>query len=187
MTRTPRSSVLAYASGLVLSGAAVLVAGCSADAQVSAPPLVATTPPVEVLSTPDQAKREAPGADEAVAATARADAPRRQTFLRAGNRICDEGSAALAAIGERVPAGDEAAMVAAVAEQVVPNIRAQVAQLRALGYPRGDARLLSGILDETDDILDAWQADPVAAFDDTRMDDVNDRLDDYGLTRCGDS
>lgn len=187
MTRPTSSSVLAYASCLVLSGTAVLVSGCSADGQAPARSLVATASPVEAPSTADRTDDEPLVAERAVTATTRAGSPRRKAFLRAGNRICGTGSAALAAIGDQVPAGDEAAMVAAVADEVVPNIRAQVAQLRALGYPAGDARLLSGILDDTDDVLDAWQADPVAAFYDTRMDDVNDRLNDYGLTRCGDS
>mgnify|MGYP001063708909 CR=1 FL=1 len=187
MTRPTSSSVLAYASCLVLSGAPVLVSGCSADDQAPARPLVATASPVEASSAADQADGDPPGAEKTVTAATQAHSPRRRAFLRAGNRICGTGSAALAAIGDQVATDDEAAMVEAVADQVVPNIRAQVAQLRALGYPAGDARLLSGILDDTDDVLDAWQVDPEVAFDDTRMDDVNDRLNDYGLTRCGDS
>ncbi len=69
----------------------------------------------------------------------------------------------------------------------MPEIRDQVDDLRALGYPAGDRAELRAILDDTDDVLDRWQADPALAFTDTSMATINDRLDDYGLSSCGDS
>jgi hypothetical protein len=128
-----------------------------------------------------------PAASDAASEADKQSPPTRSAFLREGNRICAAGSAALAVIGEGTDGQDEAALLGVIADQVVPNIRSQVAGLRALGYPAGDARRLSGILDDTDAVLDAWAADPAMAFTDTQMEAVGDRLDDYGLTSCGDS
>ncbi len=115
------------------------------------------------------------------------DPPTRRSFLLEGNALCAAGSAGLAVIGSDVEDDDETALLAVITGRVVPNVRGQVAGLRALGYPAGDGRRLSGILEDTDAVLDAWASDPTMAFTDTRMDAIHDRLYDYGLTSCGES
>lgn len=160
------------------------LAGCggSPSAQATADP---TVPPVDRAPALASEAASAPAADPAVESAS--GSPTRKAFLREGNAVCAQGSAGLVGIGEAVPADDEAALLAAIADQVVPNVRNQMSGLRALGYPPGDRRRLSGILEDTDAVLEEWASDPAVAFTDTRMDAINDRLYDYGLTSCGES
>lgn len=182
MTSRLRPALVASVSLAVL---VVALGGCGGDGQESPEPA-----PSPRLSTPtDAAEGATDDADAGAVVIRRVVAGHRTpaAFLRRGNRICAEGSAELAAIADAVPAGDEEALLRVIADQVVPNIRGQMAELRKLGYPVGDVHLLTGILDDTDVILDAWEVAPAIAFTDTRMDAIHDRLNDYGLTSCGDS
>ena len=181
MTSRLRLPLLGCAS-LVL-----LVGGCGGDGPGQDLAVGQKAPAAAAPAAPVDGTAAEPATSSGVPEAEQPALPTRTAFLREGNRICAEGSAALAVIGEATDGEDEQALLSVIADEVVPNIRGQVAGLRALGYPAGDARRLSAILDDTDAVLDAWAADPAMAFTDAQMEAVNDRLDDYGLTSCGDS
>ena len=156
-----------------VTGAAAATADGTLAAPAEVPAPTTTTSPSDV--DPQASETTAPSS------------PSLRSYLRQGNKICLAGSAGLSAIGADVAGYAEPDLLIAIAERVVPNVRDQVAGLRALGYPAGDVRRLSGILGDTDAVLDAWVSDPTVAFTDTRMDTIKNRLYDYGLTSCGDS
>jgi hypothetical protein len=69
---------------------------------------------------------------------------------------------------------------------LIPLIRDQVSQIRALGFPTADADMLAAVFDDLDAILDRAEADPsVMMMDSTALfADVNARLAAYGLDVC---
>lgn len=104
-----------------------------------------------------------------------------EEFLASANAICAEGTAEIEAM-DWPDDGTEVFFI----EEVVPNIRQQVADIRELGYPAGDEEVIAAILDDTDAILDEIlaagpgevgnQANPFA--------EVNQRMYAYGLDSC---
>ncbi|WES65732.1 hypothetical protein P0L94_06575 [Microbacter sp. GSS18] len=104
-----------------------------------------------------------------------------EEFLASANAICAEAAAEIEAM-EWPDDGTEVFFI----EEVVPNIRQQVADIRELGYPTGDEEVLAAILDDTEAVLDEIvaagpgevgnQANPFA--------DVNQRMFAYGLDSC---
>lgn len=194
MTPRTRRTPHAAATAALLAAGVILLAGCGGDRAAAAP--VASSPATTGAATdsgaasavdPDAGRADADDAAETPDATDPRDGPPLGEFLRRGNAICAAGNAELTAIGERAANADEAALLSSIAGEVVPSVRAQVAALRELGFPSGDVRLLTDLLAETDDVLDEWELDPSVAFSDTRINDLNTRLNDYGLTSCGDS
>lgn len=113
------------------------------------------------------------------------DAPiAKADFLDQGNAICAAGSLAVDDVGNSIDQNDEEQLLAAIEGQVVPLVRSQIDDLRALGYPDGDKSTLEAIYTDTEGVLDAWEDDPSQALDDERMAPINKRLGDYGLTEC---
>ncbi|MDP2775362.1 MAG: hypothetical protein Q8O61_17550 [Nocardioides sp.] len=105
-------------------------------------------------------------------------------FLEQGNTICSAGNLAVDEIGGSVDKHDQEQLLTAIKEQVVPLVRGQLDDLRALGYPDGDKEILEAIYADTEDVLDSWEDDPSQALTDERMAPINERLGDYGLTKC---
>ena len=105
-------------------------------------------------------------------------------FLERGNTICVAGSMAVDDVGNSVDQNDQEQLLAAIKDQVVPLVRGQIDDLRALGYPDGDKGTLEAIYADTEGVLDGWEDDPSQALDDERMSPINKRLGDYGLTQC---
>jgi hypothetical protein len=82
---------------------------------------------------------------------------------------------------------------------ITPSLEEQIAELRALGAPDGDADALTALYDDFDRALYAYNAtlDDAVAGDEDAMegigsgsaeaifDDVDQRARDYGLTECG--
>lgn len=108
----------------------------------------------------------------------------KQEFLDQGNTICSAGNLAVDEIGASIDRNDQEQLLAAIKEQVVPLVRGQIDDLRALGYPDGDKDTLEAIYTDTEDVLDTWEDDPSQALVDERMAPINERLGDYGLTKC---
>ncbi len=69
----------------------------------------------------------------------------------------------------------------------MPATRYEVQSIRALGLPPADANKLNGVLFDMDGVLDDIVADPTAVLDQgaVAFEDINRRLDEYGLTTCG--
>jgi hypothetical protein len=105
-------------------------------------------------------------------------------FLDQGNTICAAGNMAVDDVGNSIDQNDQEQLLTAISEQVVPLVRGQIEDLRALGYPEGDKDTLEGIYADTEGVLDSWEDDPALALDDDRMAPINERLGDYGLTQC---
>lgn len=119
--------------------------------------------------------------------TSEAAAITQDELIEQGNAICDAGNAEIEAAGAEVDTTDPAALEAAITDVVIPNIRGQIADLRALGYPEGDEDTLEDIYTGAEDALDRAEADPslMTTGDGTLFADTNAALSDYGLTTCG--
>jgi len=93
-------------------------------------------------------------------------------------------AAAAADLGE-APTDDE--IVAFVKTTFIPATRDEIARIRAIGLPTADANKLNGVLFDMEAVLDDLAADPNAVLEEssTVFEDINRRLDDYGLTACG--
>jgi hypothetical protein len=122
------------------------------------------------------------GDDAEVKPTAKKD------FLIQVNAICNESQKLLAAAAFELgdaPTVDE--INDFVRLTFVPAVRDEIAQIRAVGFPVGDENRLNGMLFDMEALLDDLDADPAEVFDrpEDPFADVNQRLDEYGLTVCG--
>lgn len=76
-------------------------------------------------------------------------------------------------------------MTAFFKEMVIPSIRQQVADMRALGFPEGDEGTLGAIFDDTEIVLDDLEEDPdPLGRPQNPFASLNRRLGEYGLTTC---
>ncbi len=181
--------------GALVLVAAVAVAGCGVEGKVdeagpstttstTAPTTTSTTGPATTTSTAlsTTTTTEAPTTTTTAPGS---DGAARAAFVEAANRICREGSDALA--GGEPDATDQDAMAAYITGTFVPAVRRQLDEIRALGFPPGDEAELAAILDDTDAALDRLAADPIGVINSGRdpFGDVNARLNAYGLTDCG--
>jgi len=111
-------------------------------------------------------------------------------FIAQANEICAAGAAELAtALGTFGPDSSPEDLQQAFVDTVIPNIRGQVADIRALGFPAGDEATLGGIFDQVEGVLDAAAADPASMLDESTDEfaEVNTKLTDYGLATCGEA
>lgn len=109
-----------------------------------------------------------------------------ERFLERGNEICVKGNKALDRRGADVDTSTPAKAQQAVRSIIVPGIREQVADLRALRGPGKLERRLDPVLDETDRILDFLSEDPERYADaDLLFAGVNKDLTNLGLDACG--
>lgn len=108
-----------------------------------------------------------------------------EEFIASANEICRDGNAEIEEAAESAEnTGGEFFI-----ETVIPNIRQQIEDTRALGFPDGDEEELESILDDSLDILDQIESDgpesvPTSADDPNPFANVNGRLADYGLDDC---
>lgn len=106
-------------------------------------------------------------------------------FIEEANAICVAGDET--AEGFTEPTTEDEA-VTLIQDEVLPNISAQIDDIRDLGYPEGDEELLSGILDDADEIIAAIDADPIGFLQqENPFGEVNDALEDYGISECADA
>ncbi|MCU1453341.1 MAG: hypothetical protein JWN46_1487 [Acidimicrobiales bacterium] len=111
--------------------------------------------------------------------------PDKAGYVTQGNAICAAGNARLQAVGKTIDTNNRAAVDQAVKDKVVPDIRGQIKDLRALGYPKGDKDKLSAIYDKVEAELDIWAKDPSKSNGSTVMSAANKELTAYGLSECG--
>ena len=83
------------------------------------------------------------------------------------------------------PTSDE--VDAFVKDTFVPAVRDEVACICSLGLPSADTNRLQGVLFDMEAVLDDLTTNPdeALAAGTTPLDDINRRLDEYGLTACG--
>jgi hypothetical protein len=114
--------------------------------------------------------------------------PPKSDFVADANAVCDETAklvaAAAADLGE-TPTDDQ--IIAFVKSTFIPATRDEIARIRAIGLPAADSNKLNGVLFDMEAVLDDLGADPNEVLDQgsTVFDDINRRLDEYGLTACG--
>ena len=144
----------------------------------------------------DDAGDEPPRSEEAVAQSKAASKGRsgaqagglsKGEFISEANEICSQGNAELqAAAEERLGQGLATleARDAFATETIVPNVRRQIGDIRALGIPEGDEDAVSGFLEEAEGILDQLKRAP-ESFSADPFAEVNQDFAAYGLTACG--
>jgi hypothetical protein len=91
------------------------------------------------------------------------------TFIRRANAICektheaylDKGFAALAKVEKELPNATALDRELAVTERIyLPTYRKEMAELRALGAPPGDAKKINNFINTFESVLDEWEEDP---------------------------
>ena len=178
-------------SHLLLAGlAALAIAACGNDAgatatsttpgspspQTVAPTAIATTAPA---STPSPAASGRASGD--ASAPSASGAITKDEFVASANAIC---GATMAEQDEQRTA-DNFGSKRFFYDVVVPGIREDVEEIRALGYPAGDEETLAAIMDDTDVLLDELAADEENfGLGPNPFADLNGRLAAYGLTTC---
>ncbi|HET7488917.1 MAG TPA: hypothetical protein VFJ85_13390 [Acidimicrobiales bacterium] len=104
-------------------------------------------------------------------------------FVKEANAICARGNEAMANAAPPAAAGDVEAATA-FSRVFVPNVRNQIREIRALGFPKGDVHTLDALFTDAESLLRRAEQDP-ASLDGHAFDDVNARLTAYGLWVCG--
>jgi hypothetical protein len=142
----------------------------------------------------DAASQDAP-ADAATSAAASAqDTPAgtddsgeitKDEFVTRANAVCAARNAELASAGAEVDPADADAVATYATDVLVPNVRGQLDDIRALGFPADDAELLDATLTDAGIALDTIESDPaVLTGSENPFAAVNATLTDYGLTEC---
>ena len=114
--------------------------------------------------------------------------PPKSDFVAQANAVCDETAKLIAAasadLGE-APTDDQ--IIAFVKTTFIPATRDEITRIRTIGLPAADTNKLNGVLFDMEAVLDDLAADPNAVLEQgsTVFDDINRRLDEYGLTACG--
>lgn len=110
-----------------------------------------------------------------------------EDFLERANQVCRDGNQELAAASATLQVDDEQAVTNFATDVYVPNIRQQIDDIRALGFPAGEEDTIDGLLSDAETALDEVEADPAAAFLGATdpFAEVTAELDAYGLTECG--
>jgi hypothetical protein len=112
-------------------------------------------------------------------------------FLAKGNAICQAGNKEIqaafeTAIGKGRPT--EESLNAVVTDSLAPSIQGQIDDIRDLPAPEGDEDQIGKMLDEAELALQDVKENPSLATQEGGQDpfaDVNQQLNDYGLTACG--
>jgi hypothetical protein len=115
----------------------------------------------------------------------------REDFIEQANEICRQGSADMEASAEDYDIDDDTEMSDEsverwITEALLPAMRQQIEDIRALGFPEGDEDELNSIFEDAEDAIDEIEDDPTAAIegDEDPFEDINDRLEGYGLDVC---
>src|SRR4051812_43102639 len=85
-----------------------------------------------------------------------AKTPTKAAYISDANAICKKGNDQLSKASEKLSKATKAQQQAFVKKTVVPNIQAQIDDIQALGYPKGDKDTLSKQYDAMNDVLDSW-------------------------------
>jgi len=125
----------------------------------------------------------------ALAACGGDDDPSKTEFIKDANAICKEGDKRINADAEKAFSANKRPSKAEVTkfseDTAIPEIQAQIDDLRDLGAPSGDDEKVSAILDEAQSALDEVEADPTVFLSDTDpFAKANKLAKGYGLTEC---
>lgn len=169
-TRIPLILIIALATALI-------AAGCGGDDDED----TTTTPTEETTATGE------------TGATGAADVPpERAELVEEANAVCAEGNddidaAAQKQFGDSQQEPPAAEQEAFFTDTVLPSVQDQIDEIRALetDAPEEDVDELNGILDEAESVVDDLEQDPSALSEGADpFADVNQQLDEFGLTEC---
>ena len=107
-------------------------------------------------------------------------------FVTAANALCAAFAGEFEG-GAQADVVTEEDQIAVISEIIVPELRTTLTAIRALGFPEGDAALVGGLIDQTNEQLDIVETDPagfLAAAEDPFA-EINAQLADYGVVTCG--
>jgi hypothetical protein len=115
-------------------------------------------------------------------------------FEEEGNAICEEGNDALDEEADDffadIPSGEDPSdsELEAFGEDIlVPNVQAQIDDIRDLEAPDDIQGDVDSVLDEAQDVLDEIADDPSVLFgDEDPFADIDPQLEDLGLASCVD-
>lgn len=120
-------------------------------------------------------------------------------FRTEANKICDEGAERLEELGQDLAdsfEGDEAPSEEAISDamtEILDEIEDQIADLRALEGPDDLESDVNDVLDDAisalDDLRDQLEEDPMSVLESEEdpFADVNERLTELDLEKCGES
>jgi hypothetical protein len=117
-------------------------------------------------------------------------------FIKQGDAICKKGNAEIEAGFEDfseandIPQNQEpskAQGVEIVETVIVPSIKQQGEEIRALGAPEGEEKQVEDLLDSLDAAVSEAEEDPEALFGENSdpFADANQQATDYGFKVCG--
>jgi hypothetical protein len=108
-------------------------------------------------------------------------------YLIEATTICNETKARIKEAGEELDPDDPAALPKYV-QFVSSEVLAEIQELRDLGFPEGDDRLLNQAFAVYEKNFELWQDDPstaATAADNKELIAAGKVLQDYGLPSCG--
>jgi hypothetical protein len=113
----------------------------------------------------------------------------KEEFLAQGNAICKQGAVEIEGAAEQLfgsgqPTPEQLETFAN--DTLIPGIRDQIDQIRALAPPEGDEEKVNSMLDKAEDAVAELEANPQSAFREGNdpFAEVNRELAAYGLTTC---
>jgi len=110
-------------------------------------------------------------------------------FLKKADAICASGNRKLKTANERAFGNQPATQTEIerfVLRTIVPVVRAQVEQIKALPVPSGDQAVVSEMLDAAQSDVEQAKKDPaLLAQGKPVFEDANELASGYGLTVCG--
>jgi hypothetical protein len=108
-------------------------------------------------------------------------------FIQKATAACKKANDKVDAASADLDTTDRDAVIKFVKDEVVPDLRQEISDLRAIGYPEGDKDKLEKIYKDADSLIDQAETKPEQVVDDQSFgDSVNKAFDDYGLNdECG--
>jgi hypothetical protein len=120
--------------------------------------------------------------------TGNAEAPTKQEFIKQADEICTEGSQELTTalseeLGTEQPSDEEIEQF--VSDSVVPVLREQFAELRALTPPEGDEEEVDRVFTAAEDAVDELEEDPGLVVESGSFEEADRLARNYGFKTCG--
>jgi hypothetical protein len=110
-------------------------------------------------------------------------------FLKKGNAICKKGNKEIEQTANKTFKGQPspAELKKFATDTLIPNVRSQLDQIKALGAPKGDKDQVDAILNEANAALAKGEKDPTILTNEKKdpFKKANKLARDYGLTVCG--
>jgi hypothetical protein len=116
------------------------------------------------------------------------DTPSREEYIADADAICQQADADLETVaqdqfGTKPPNRQQ--LTQFTEDEVIPNIEAQLAELRELDPPEGEEEQVAEIYDTLEQALEEFKADPDIENPPAGIAEANRLAEEYGLEVCG--